>query len=357
MLSGGKQTLGSQVTPEFMQSQIEVGSNICRNIKEARYEMARLRRSMAELASNNGLAIIAAGTHPFSRWADQQVSDYERYQRFRDSYGLVARSLLIFGMHVHIGFGTSREALNLMIDVFNQLRYVLPHILALSSSSPFWEGRDTGLKSYRSVVWENMPRTGIPPNFSSYSDYDDFVELLGKTQIVAKDEKSGKPDNTMIWWDARPRPALGTIEVRISDMCTTIDETICIAAIIQTFALYFIKLRESNLSWRIYRTKLIEENKWRAMRHGIDGKMIDFGKEQEVATRFLLREALELIQECAEELGTQDEIAYLETILEQGTSADRQLATYRRALATGATEQDALVRVVDTLIEETRQSL
>ncbi|UCH24565.1 MAG: carboxylate-amine ligase [Trueperaceae bacterium] len=357
MLKDGRFVLGSQVTEELMQSQIEIGTQICRTIEEARFELSRLRRAVAEVAERHGFAIAAAGTHPFSRWEEQQISESERYQTARDAFGIVARSLLIFGMHIHIGFGTSPQAYAVMLDVYNQMRYALPHILALTTSSPFWEGRDTGLKSYRSVIWENAPRTGIPPTFRSYSEYEEFVDLLGEVHSVGKDQASGKADKTMIWWDARPRPDLGTIEIRVSDMCTTIDEAICIAAICQAMAALFIKLRERNQSWRIYRTELIEENKWRALRYGIEGNLIDFGKGEEVPARFLMRELTELLDGVAAELGTREEIAAIHTILERGTSADRQLATYRSALADGASNREALLNVVDQLIEETRQGL
>jgi carboxylate-amine ligase len=357
MLEDGRFVLGSQVTEELMQSQIEIGTQICRNVEEVRFELTRLRRAVSEVAERHGFAIAAAGTHPFSRWEEQQISESERYQKARDAFGIVTRSLLIFGMHIHIGFGTSPQAYAVMLDVYNQMRYALPHILALTTSSPFWEGRDTGLKSYRSVIWENAPRTGIPPTFQSFSEFEEFVELLGHVHSVGKDQVSGKADKTMIWWDARPRPDFGTIEIRISDMCTTIDEAICIAAICQAMAGFFIKLRERNQSWRIYRTELIEENKWRALRYGIDGKMIDFGKGEEVPARFLMRELTEVFDEVAAELGTREEIGTIHTILERGTSADRQLATYRSALADGASVQEALFKVVDRLIEETRQGL
>lgn len=351
----GRFVLGDQVKQEFMQSQVEVGSNICRNIKEARQELIRLRRTVSDAAEQNGCVIVAASTHPFSRWEEQQISEGERYQALVNEMQDLGRSLLIFGMHVHLGFGTSIEALELLIDIQNQMRYFLPHILALSTSSPFWQGRNTGLKSYRSIVFEELPRTGVTPTFSSYSEYERFVDMLGEVGSIGKDKSKTKGDATKIWWDARPQPGFGTLEIRVSDICTTVDEAICIAALLQATAAFLLQLRRENMSWRVYRSRQIEENKWRAVRYGVDGKMVDFGKVEEVPLRFLIQELVELVEDVARELGTWEEINYVHTILEQGTSADRQLATYRKAMLNGATEQEALFAVVDQLIEETHQ--
>ena len=336
-----------------MQSQIEVGSHICRNIDEARNEIMRLRRTVSEVAQQQGMVIAAASTHPFSRWSEQNISEGQRYKDLENDMQDVGRRLLIFGMHIHLGFGTTPEALELLIDIENQLRYFLPHILALSTSSPFWHGRETGLKSYRSIIFQSLPRTGIPPTFSSFKEYESFVHVFAKVGSLGPGKDPKSADFTKIWWDARPQPGLGTLELRISDICTTVDEAICIAAVVQSLTAKLVKLRQQNQSWRIYRSKMIEENKWRAVRYGIDGKLIDFGISEEVPMRFLARELIEIVDDVVDELGTRKDVAYIEHILEHGTSADRQIATYRRALTSGATNEEALIQVVDQIIHET----
>lgn len=357
IMDSGKVLLGDQIKQEFMQSQIEVGSNICRNIKEARQEVIRLRSSICRLAEEKGLGIIAASTHPFSRWDEQSISEGERYKDLETHMQEVGRRMLIFGMHVHIGFGTSTEARDLTIDIQNQLRYFLPHILALTASSPFWHGRDTGLKSYRSIIFENLPRTGIPPVFSSYGDYAHFISVLGKAGSLGKGRDDGSPDYTKIWWDTRPQEGFGTLEIRVSDVCTTVDETICIAALIQAIIAKLIKLRNQNLSWRIYESELIAENKWRAARYGLDGKLVDFGISEEVPMRFLANEMLALVDDVVDELNSREEVEYLKTIFKDGTSADRQLKVYRKAIDDGASKEEALQQVVHHLMKETRRGL
>lgn len=356
LLTQSKLLLGEQVKPELMQSQIEVGSQICRNVKEVRQEIIRLRKTVYELAQESGHTIAAASTHPFSRWDEQLINEGERYKDVESHMQEVGRRLLIFGMHVHVGFGKTPEALDLMIDIQNQMRYFLPHILALTTSSPFWHGRETGLKSYRSIVFKSMPRTGIPPEFNSFSEYRDMVHFLGKAGALGKGKDGGSdPDATKIWWDARPQVGLGTLEIRISDICTRVDEAVCITALVQAIVAKLIKLRNQNTSWRIYRSVLIEENKWRAVRFGLDGKLIDFGKAEEVPMRFLAQELIEFVDDVVDELGTRKEVAYINTILDEGTSADRQIATYRKALKDGASPQDAMRTVMDRIIEETHE--
>lgn len=361
MMNAGRVVLGAQLKQEFMQSQIEVGSHICRNIQEAYHEIVRLRRTVTEVAQQAGAVIAAAGTHPFSRWQDQTISEGARYDDLASEMKDAARRLLIFGMHVHLGFGKTPGAMELMIDILNQFRYFLPHILSLSTSSPFWHGRDTGLKSYRSLVFENMPRSGIPPQFSSYAEYDHYVNLMGKVGSLGRRGDTVKPtgdattlgDPTKIWWDARPHPNLGTLEVRICDMCTHLDEAVAIAALIQAVVAKLIRLRNQNLSWRNYRSMFIDDNKWRAVRYGIDGKLIDFGIEEEVPMRFLARELLDLVDDVVDELGSRKEIEHIYKLLDEGTSADRQLRVYRHALAQGAEPHEALFAVVDHLVAET----
>lgn len=355
LLNRGRVVLGDQLKQEFMQSQIEVGSHICRNIQEARQELVRLRRTVSEVADEYGRVIVAAGTHPFSRWVDQNISEGERYKDLESDMQLVGRRLLIFGMHVHLGFGKSPEALELLIDILNQFRYFLPHILALTTSSPFWHGRNTGLKSYRSILFEDLPRTGIPPVFESFAEFEKFVRLLSKVGSLGKGKNASSADFTKIWWDARPHANLGTLEVRTADICTTVDEAVSIAALIQAIAAKLIRLRNHNMSWRIYRSELIAENKWRAVRYGVDGKLIDFGVQDEVPLRFLVNELVEFVDEVVDELNIRKEVEYIKVIAEKGTSADRQLTTYHKALADGAAEQEALEAVVDQLIAETGQ--
>lgn len=362
LMNLGRVTLGDQLKPEFMQSQIEVGSQICRNIEEARVEIIRLRKSVSTVASEYGRVIAAAATHPFSRWQDQKFSEGQRYDDLQSTMQDAVRRLLIFGMHVHIGFGKDYAARELSVDIMNQLQYFLPHILALSTSSPFWHGRDTGMKSYRSLVFQNMPRTGLPPVFTSFAEYDRYVELMGSMGALGATgtaKKSGEPgstkDPTKIWWDARPHPNWGTLEVRVSDMCTTVDECICIAAIIQSLVAKLIKLRNQNMSWRIYPGHFVSENKWRAVRYGVDGKLIDFGAEQEVPMRFLARELVELVDDVVDELGTRKDVEYIMKIAENGTSADRQLAVFRKGLSAGKAAEEALKDVVDHLVVETKQ--
>ncbi len=338
-----------ELKPEFMQSQIEVGSQVCRNVREVRQEVVRLRRTVAKIARDNDLCIAAASTHPFADWSAQQVTDAQRYRKLLDRLQGVASRLLIFGCHIHLGFGGQNE---LMIEIMNQLRYFLPHLLALSTSSPFWQGKDTGLKSYRSVFFEMLPRTGIPQSFRSYAEFEGFVDLLGRVGSI-RNEQTGQPDPTKIWWDVRPHMKFGTLEVRIADVCTKVDEIVCLAALVQATAYKLIVMHRRNQSWRRYRRAHLVENKWRAMRYGVEGKLIDFGKREEVPMNFLALEWLEWVDDVVDELGSRAEVEHVRAILAEGTSADRQLRTYRRALKDGASEQDALFAVVDQLVAET----
>ncbi|MFO7684297.1 MAG: carboxylate-amine ligase [Chloroflexota bacterium] len=337
--------------PEFMQSQVEVGSHVCRNVKEVRAEVVRLRRAVSEMADENGLAIVAASTHPFARWEEQTITEGVRYKELLDDMQGVARRLLIFGMHVHVGFGKEPESKDLMIEIMNQARYFIPHLLALSTSSPFWHGRDTGLKSYRSVVFERLPRTGIPHSFNSWNEYKSYERTLGKVGSFGKSDTMAK-----IWWDIRPHPLFDTLEFRITDICTTVDECVCIAALFQAICAKLIKLRHQNLSWRHYRHMHITENKWRAVRYGVKGELIDFGIEEAVPFHFLMEELLELLDDVVDDLGSRKDVEYVRTILKNGTSADRQLAVYYKH---GGEEnsEEALKAVMDNLIRETKLGL
>ena len=336
-LEQGQTVLPDQIRPEFMQSQVEAGTRICSNIREARRELIRIRRSILDLARQEGLWVAAAGTHPFSSWARQEVSPFGRYPELARFLQDVGRRLLIFGMHVHIGI----EDRELLIDVMNQIRYFLPHLLALSTSSPFWHGRDTGLKSYRSVVFESLPRTGIPQQFSAYASYRHYVDTLLATGSI--------DEPTHIWWDVRPSEKFPTLEVRIPDMCTRVDETLCLAALVQAIVAKLVHLRQANQTWRIYRKNLIDENKWRAVRYGTEEKLIDFGKTREVPFPALIEELLVWVDDVLDELEIRKEVEYVHVILSEGSSADRQLAIYRR---TGD-----LRAVVEHVVEETQKGL
>ena len=339
--------------PEFMQSQVEVGSHVCRNVKEIRQELVRLRHSVVKMAEDKGLRIVAASTHPFAKWEEQQITEGMRYKEMLTDMQGVARSLLIFGMHIHVGFGHKEnpELRGLMIEIMNQSRYFIPHLLALSTSSPFWQGEYTGLRSYRSVIFEQLPRTGIPPSFDSWPEYENYEQMMLRVGSFGKGVTSAK-----IWWDIRPHPVFDTLEFRISDICTTIDEAVCMAALFQAICAKLVKLRLNNMSWRQYRAIHITENKWRAVRYGINGKLIDFGKEEEVPFHFLIQELLDFLEDVVDELGIRDEIEYVHTILRNGTSADRQIDVYQKHGGDNNREE-ALKAVVDHLIIETKQGL
>ncbi len=335
--------------PEFMQSQVEVGSHPCRNVKEIRAEIIRLRRATCEMARNNGLRIVAASTHPFARWDEQNITEGIRYKELLDDMQGVARRLLIFGMHVHVGFGhkTNPENKDLMIEIMNQARYFIPHLLALSTSSPFWHGRKTGLKSYRSVIFESLPRTGIPYAFKSWAEFHRYEQTLDRVGSFGKGDRVAK-----IWWDIRPHPIYDTLEFRICDICTRVDEAVCLTALFQAIVAKLLKLRRQNLSWRDYQQYHVSENKWRAVRYGIHGNLIDFGIEEERPFHFLIEELLEFVDDVVDELGRRSEVAYVRTMLRDGTSADRQLRVFH-ALGGTDGDQDALNAVVDYLIEDT----
>jgi carboxylate-amine ligase len=334
-LEEGKMILGEQIKPEMIQSMIEVGTGVCKNIQEARADITRLRSIISGLAGKTGLAIVAASTHPFSHWEDQKIYDDERYSLLVQELQNVARSLLIFGLHVHVGVAD----LDRRIHIMNAARYFLPHVLALTTSSPFWMGHNTGLKSYRSEVFKQFPRTDIPDHFDSYSSFQRYVDLLVKTGCIN--------DGKKIWWDLRPHPIFPTLEFRICDIPTRVDDTIAIAALFQAIVAKLTKLIEKNLGFRLYRRMLIQENKWRAVRWGIDGKMIDFGKQKEVPTRDLILELLDFIDDVVDELGSRKEIDHIHTILERRTSAEEQLRVFA--------ETNDLKAVVDRLIELTME--
>lgn len=327
------QVLNDQVKAEMHQAVVEVGTNICNDIQDAKAQITHLRKSISNFAGDLGFKIGAAGTHPFSKWETQLITPNPRYDEIITELQDTARSNLIFGLHVHIGM----EDKNMAMHLVNAMRYFLPHLYALSTNSPFWEGRNTGFKSYRSKVFDKFPRTGIPGVFDSYTQYENYVNLLVKTNCIDNPKK--------IWWDIRIHPIFPTLEVRICDVPMTVDETICIAALIQALVAKLYKLRTHNLNFMIYHRALINENKWRAGRYGIDGKMIDFGLEKEVETRELMREFVEFVDDVLDELGSRKEVEYVFEILKNGTGADRQLKVFE--------ETKDLIKVVDFITEQT----
>jgi carboxylate-amine ligase len=329
--------LGDHVRPEMIQSVVEAGTGVCDTVEQAREEIVGLRTNVANVLAQAGLRLACAGTHPFSKWQEQLITDRDRYKMLEDEMQDVVRSILIFGLHVHVAIPDRDRG----SEIMNEARYFLPHLLALSTSSPFWSGRDTGLKSYRSVVWSRFPRTGIPPDFTSYDEYENYLEMLVKTGCI--------DDGKKIWWDLRSHPYFPTLEFRCCDQTTTIDETMCMTALIQAIVAKLVKLRERNLGFRKYMPALVAENKWRAMRYGIDGMLIDFGKQAEVPMRQLALELLDFVDDVVDELGSRKDVEYVHTILAQGTSADRQLRAYQ--------ERDGLKGVIDHLCEESMAGL
>jgi carboxylate-amine ligase len=341
MLQAAQDRLGERAMPEFLKSQIEVATRKCTSLAEARRELVKLRQTIADLAGQHGLAPIAASTHPFADWGNLKHSDRERYvQLARDLQG-VARRLVICGMHVHVGI----EDEHLRIDLMNQMAYFLPHLLALSTSSPFWRGADTGLKSYRISVFNELPRTGLPQGFASWGEYQRHVQILVSAGLIE--------DASKFWWDLRPSARFPTLEMRITDVCTSLDDGVAIAALYRCLLRMLWRLRRSNQRWRLYAHMLIYENRWRAQRYGTEEGLVDFGKGIVVPYRDLLEEIIELVAPDAAHFGCEAEVAHARTILERGTSADRQRRIYKDALAAGAAPPEALKRVVEWLAAET----
>jgi len=334
----GKRRMNEKVKAEMHQSVVEVGTGVCQNIEEASVDLRDLRRQMIALTEENGLRLVSGATHPFADWRVQDIYPDARYLQVVEDMQIVARANLIFGLHVHVGI-EDRETL---IHLMNQLRYFLPHLLALSTNSPFWIGMNTGLKSYRCKVFDRFPRTNIPDTFTSWADFETFVNLLVRTNSIDNAKK--------IWWDIRPHPIFTTLEIRICDIPMRVDETLAIAALIQATAVKLYRLHERNQSWRSYSRALLMENKWRAARYGIDGSLIDFGQEREVDERALLLEYLDWVDDVLDELGSRDAVGHVRWILDNGTGADRQLRAWHKA------GRD-LQAVVDFMISETKVGL
>jgi len=337
IIEKGKLILQERVKAEMHQSVVEVGTSVCSNIRDAKDELKKLRRDMIRLSRENGLRLASAATHPFADWRMQEVNPDERYKNIVEDLQLVARANLIFGLHVHVGVEDRETAIHLM----NHARYFVPHLLALSSNSPFWLGMDTGLKSYRCKVFDKFPRTNMPDYFPSWGEYESYVKLLVKTNCIDNAKK--------IWWDIRPHPFFNTLEFRVCDIPMRVEETIALAALIQATVAKLYRLYSANTGFRLYRRSLLMENKWRAARYGLDGKLVDFGKQTEVPERELIEEYLEFVDDVLDELGSRKEVEYIREIMKMGTGADRQLKVFRK---TGD-----MKAVVDYIIEETEVGL
>jgi len=337
ILADGRIVLKEQIKPELHQSIVEIGTGISTDARDARRQITALRTELAKRVAQHGLVIASAGTHPFSHWMDQLITVNERYATLINDMQQVARVCLTFGLHVHVGIPDREEA----IDIMNQARYFLPHLYALSVNSPFWLGQNTGLKAYRQMIFERLPRTGIPDAFQSLSEYDDYLKLLVETRCIDNPKK--------IWWDVRLHPFFDTIEFRICDAQSRVDDTIALAALMQAIVFKLQKLRCNNVTFRRYPKRLIDENRWRAGRYGLNGKLIDFGRKCETDERELLHEMLEFVAKEVEELGNEREIEHIERIMREGAGADRQLMVWERT-------QD-MKAVVDQIVVETNESL
>ena len=336
-----EQALRGQVAREFLKSQIEVETRVHTTPRAAGEELQSLRQTVARLSAQHGLAPIAASTHPFARWSAQQPTERERYQAIAKDLAGVGRRLVICGMHVHVGIDDEE----LRIDLMNQARYFLPHLLVLSTSSPFAEGEDTGLKCYRLAAYQELPRTGLPSRFESWDEYRHTVDLLVRNKII--------DDASKIWWDLRPSARFPTLEMRITDVCTRIEDAVCVAALYVSIVRMLYRIRRSNQTWRSYPLFLLSENRWRAQRYGVDGTLFDFGKGELVPFRDLVDELLVLVREDAEALDCWPQVEHARTVVARGTSADGQVACFNRLTAEGASREDALDGVVDHLIAET----
>lgn len=345
MMEACERRLQGQVSPEFLRCQIEVGTRVHSNLTDVRSDLTELRRTVIDVSADHGLAPIAASTHPFAQWDVQKHTDKARYSALFQSLQGVGRRLVICGMHVHVGI----EDDELRIDLMRQIAYFLPHLLALSTSSPFWRGEDSGLKSYRISVFNELPRTGLPEDFSSYTEYLRHVQLLVSAGLIE--------DASRIWWDVRPSSRFPTLEMRITDICTRLEDALAVAALYRCLLRMLYRLRRRNQRWRVYAPMLIQENRWRAQRYGIDEGLVDFGIGELVEYPKLLEEMIELTAEDAAYFGCEAEVAHLRTVIARGTSAHGQLRVYRAALAEGCNRGEALARVVDHLIGETATGL
>lgn len=342
MLAECEAGFSGRVKPEFLQSQIEVATGVCRTLGQAEEELAGLRAGVAAIAARHGLAPIAAATHPFALWTSQKTTERERYRGIDRDMAALARRLVICGLHVHVGI----EDDDLRVDLMGQASYFLPHLLALSTSSPFWQGQETGLLSYRLSIFDSLPRTGLPDRFESYGEYQRLVRRLIGSGLIDGPSK--------LWWDIRPSARFPTIEMRITDVCTRLEDAIAIAALFRSILAMLYRLKQRNQRWRLYATALVQENRWLAQRHGIRGELVDFGKGTRVPFRDLLEELIELVREEAIRLGCLTEVERTREILRRGTSAHRQIEVWHEARAEGMSAEAAFRTVVDWLIRETQ---
>ena len=336
-----EQELGGHFSSEFLRPQVEVGTPVRDSTAELRADLERLRRTVAGIAADYGLGLIAASTHPFARWRDQKHTDKPRYNILERDMQVVARRLLICGMHVHVGI----EDDELRIDILNQVPYFLPHLLALSTSSPFWEGTDTGLQSYRVCVFDESPRTGLPELFESHDQYRRTLDLMISAGLIE--------DASKLWWDVRPSARFPTLEMRVTDVCTRLEDALCCAALFRCVCRLLYRLRRDNQRWRVYSRTLVDENRWRAQRYGIDEGLVDFGRGEIVPFPRLVEELLEVIREDAEHFRCVAEVEHARAIAERGTSSHMQAAAYREAIDSGASHEESLRAVVDVLMEAT----
>ena len=340
-----KEKLGERVTPEFLKCQVEIGTPVCADISEARHNLTALRTVIINTAEKHGMKLMAASTHPFAQWGKQQHTAAQRYDDLDEDMGGAIRRMLICGMHVHAGI----EDKDLRIDLMNQARYFLPHLLALSTSSPFWAGHDMAMKCSRLGIFDSMPRTGVPDRYESWGEYERMINRLVKAGVME--------DSTKLWWDMRPSAKFPTLEMRITDVCTRLEDALCIAALYQSILRMLARMRQRNMRWRIYQRIMLEENRWRAQRYGCTKSMIDLGRGECVPFGALMEEIIEIIQEDATALGCVKEVSHARTILKRGTSACRQLETFAEVKSKGADERQAFQAVVDMLIAETAADL
>ncbi len=340
-----KERLGQRVTPEFLKCQVEIGTPVCADISEARHHLTALRSVIINTAEKYSMKLMAASTHPFAQWGQQKHTAAARYDLLDEDMGGAIRRMLICGMHIHAGI----EDEDLRIDLMNQMRYFLPHLLALSTSSPFWAGHDMAMKCTRLGIFDSLPRTGIPDRYESWSEYDRVIKRLIQAGVIE--------DATKIWWDMRPSARFPTVEMRITDVCTRLEDALCIAALYQSVLRMLARYRQRNMRWRIYPRIMLEENRWRAERYGVTKSMIDLGRGECVPFGALIEEVIEIVTEDATALGCLKEVQHARTILKRGTSACRQLETYETAAAGGAAPQEAFKAVVDMLIKETAADL
>lgn len=345
LFSTCESALEGRVSPEFLRCQIEVGTPVCMTLSEVRAELGYFRKTIAREAAAYNLAPIASSTHPFAEWTDQPHTDKQRYNEIARSMQVVVKRMVICGMHVHVGI----EDEELRIELFNQMAYFLPHLLALSTSSPFWRGRRTGLKSYRLSVFNELPRTGLPPRFESHYEYQNTVDILTRAGVIE--------DATKIWWDLRPSDRFPTLEMRVTDVCTRLDDAIAIAALYRCLCRMLFRLRCANQSWRRYSRFLLAENRWQAQRHGTEAKLIDFGRNEPVAFMDLVEEMIELVRPDASFFGCEADLEHVRVIAQRGTSAEQQLTIAKTAAPEGLLPQDTLNEIVDHLIGETQAGL